>query len=204
MAFGSKHKKSTPPTEASRPQPDGLRASGPWDASEREITPDYLDFSSILVRGVPGLELQVASDGQSHVAVLVGLHESAVELRAIAASKSGNDWDLLIDDVTAEIRDRGAEPVERQGVFGTEVLTQFPAKDPEGNDVVQPACFMGVVGPRWLLRATIIGPAALDGGPESALVAVVKDVIVRRGQEARLLGEPLPLTVPEQMQALET
>lgn len=204
--FFSKKARDLPEVAPELPTPEGLRRRGPWDRNERDVTDTagFLDFGSLLVRPVSGMQIQVASQSGVNLAVLISMNGSALELRAIAASRKGNDWEELLPLVGQEIRDRGAEPVEREGVFGTEVATEFPAKDPAGNDVVQPACFIGIRGPRWLLRATLIGEAAVRADADHELVKVIRDVVVVRGSEARILGEPLPLDVPDEMQEQKT
>lgn len=200
--FGGKKKKDAPEPAPSLPTPDGVRSQGPWDLSEREPTEiaGFLDFGSLRIRPIAGMQVQVASQGSVNLAVLISMGGSALELRVVAATRTGDDWNELLPKVDQEIRERGAEPVEREGVFGAEVLTEFPAKDPAGQDVLQPACFIGVHGPRWLLRATLIGEAALAPDANQELIQVIRDAVVVRGAEARMLGEPLPIEVPAQMQ----
>ena len=87
--FGSKNKNLGQTEEPPLPSPTGIRAQGPWDRSERSVesTAAFLDFGSILVRPISGMEIQVASNDSTNLAVLVSLGNSAVELRVAAASK---------------------------------------------------------------------------------------------------------------------
>lgn len=202
MIFGSKRKQTAGTQVNSLPQPEGVRSQGPWDRSERdpERTAAYLNFGSILVRPITGMQVQVASQDGTNIAILISIDGSALELRVVAASRHGDDWTESFPLVAKEIRDRGAEPIDRTGVFGPEVFTEFSAKDPDGRDAVQPACFIGVKGPKWLLRATLIGNAALEASADHVLMGVIRDAVIIRGPEARILGEPLPLEVPGEMQ----
>lgn len=204
--FGSKKKRDVPEAAPSLPSPEGARSQGPWDSSERDPADiaGFLDFGSLRVRPISGMQIQVASQSDVNLAVLISMNGSALELRVVAATRKGQDWEDLLPLVAKEIRERGAEAVERAGVFGTEVITEFPAKDPAGNNVVQPACFIGVHGPRWLLRATLIGDAAVQADADHELIQVIRDVVVVRGSEARMLGEPLPIEVPAEMQEQQT
>lgn len=188
------------------PVPSGVRAQGPWDRSEKaaEATAGYFDFGAFMVRPIAGMQIQVASDATTNLAVLISLGDSAVELRASAATRHGDDWADVLHEIRAEVSARGGDPVERAGAFGREVLTHFPAQDHEGNDVNQPACFVGIQGPRWLLRATVVGPSAVNLEESSDLLDVIRSVVVVRGPEARMLGEALPIEVPEQMQDVES
>lgn len=183
--------------ETPKPVPTGERARGPWDATERDVEDDHLDFGALRIRLRPGMEIQVATDGETPLAILVASEGSAVELRPLAASRSGGDWASMRDAIVAEITERGSEPLEREGLFGTEIFTQFPATTEDGQDAVQPARFLGIEGPRWILRATILGPAGMEADDEGDLIDVIRDVIVVRSEEPRLLGESLPITVPE-------
>ena len=200
--FGSKNKNLGQTEEPPLPSPTGIRAQGPWDRSERSVesTAAFLDFGSILVRPISGMEIQVASNDSTNLAVLVSLGNSAVELRVAAASKHGDDWAQLVPEVVSEVSARGATPVERSGIFGPEVSTEFPGQDADGNAVIQPACFMGVQGKRWLLRATLIGPSAVAPDANTDLINVIRDLVIVRGSEARMLGEELPIQIPVEMQ----
>lgn len=204
--FGSKKRREVSEVTPALPTPDGARSQGPWDSTERDPAEiaGFLNFGSLLVRPITGMQIQVASQSEVNLAVLISMNGSALELRVMAATRNGQDWHDVIPLVGEEIRERGAEPNERAGVFGTEVFTEFPAKDPAGNDVTQPACFIGVHGPRWLLRATLIGEAAVSADTNHELISVIRDVVVVRGSEARMLGEPLPLDVPAEMQEQQT
>lgn len=183
--------------ERPKPIPTGPRSRGPWDVTERDIEDDHLDFGALRIRLQPGMEIQVATDGETPLAILVASEGSAVELRPLAASRSGGDWESMREAIIAEITERGTEPLEREGLFGPEIFTQFPATTEDGQDAVQPARFLGIEGPRWILRATILGPAGMEADDEGDLIDVIRDVIVIRSDEPRLLGESLPITVPE-------
>jgi hypothetical protein len=64
--------------------------------------------------------------------------------------------------------------------------------------VFSPVRFVGVDGPRWFLRAVISGPAAVDESAASALLDVVRETVVVRGDEAMAPRELLSLKLPEQ------
>ncbi len=56
-----------------------------------------------------------------------------------------------------------------------------------------------VEGPRWLLRGILYGQAAVLEGlepPVSDLLTAFREVVVRRGDEAKAPGDLLPLSIP--------
>jgi hypothetical protein len=60
--------------------------------------------------------------------------------------------------------------------------------------------FVGVDGPRWMIRAIYQGPAAVDpptaAGP---LAECLRNVVVDRGREAMPALEALPLRLPKEV-----
>ncbi|MBA3783745.1 MAG: DUF3710 domain-containing protein, partial [Nocardioides sp.] len=60
-----------------------------------------------------------------------------------------------------------------------------------------PSRIIGVNGSRWMLRASLLGRPAVEpemaGEWEDALALVA----VRRGAQAMPVGQPLPVTLPE-------
>ena len=63
--------------------------------------------------------------------------------------------------------------------------------------------FLGIDGPRWLLRATIYGKAGADDAAAEELIDIIKDVVVDRGQTPHPPRELLPLEIPEQVKSKE-
>ena len=59
--------------------------------------------------------------------------------------------------------------------------------------------FVGVDGPRWMVRALYQGPAAADPSREGALGEVLTGLVVVRDGEARPVREALPLRLPKEM-----
>ena len=83
-----------------------------------------------------------------------------------------------------------------EGPFGPELRIKVPVELPDGEQGFQPSRIVGIEGPRWLLRATFLGEAGLNPSDEGLLVDALRDVIVVRGAEPRLLREALLLTPP--------
>jgi hypothetical protein len=55
---------------------------------------------------------------------------------------------------------------------------------------------VGVDGPRWLLRGTVLGRAAIEPDAAAQLEDSFRRVIVVRGSEPMAPREPLGLTLP--------
>jgi hypothetical protein len=191
------------PASPSPEQPPGpvARPSGPWDASEvdlEEDDPHRVDLGGLVVKGRPGLELRLQVDEKSQevAAVLLVGREGALELRAFAAPRGGGIWDEIRRKIAAETARRGGTATEKDGEFGTELHVAMPAKTPDGQPATQPSRVLGIEGPRWLLRATLLGRPALQPDPEHELEQAMRDVVVVRGSSPMAPGEPLALVMP--------
>lgn len=181
--------------------PSGLRAEGPWDATEVELDENdktRVDLGGLVVTGRPGYELRLQVDEASKqvAAVLLIGPEGAVELRPFAAPRSGGIWDDIRKQIAAETARRGGTATEAQGRFGTELRVVMPAKTSDGKAATQPSRVLGIEGPRWLLRATLLGRPAMEPDTEHELERAVRDVVVVRGSGPMAPGEPIPLVMP--------
>jgi len=67
----------------------------------------------------------------------------------------------------------------------------------DGATGTQTSRVIGINGPRWLLRATLLGDPARDPESAEAWEAAIAQVAVRRGAHAMPVGEQLPLSLPE-------
>lgn len=191
------------PADAPAPLPtvDGPRANGPWDASERPGEGEgYLDFGALRVRGRVGLQVQIPQEtGKAPGAVVLMSQDSGLELRAFAAARSTSLWDQVRPELAAEVDRLEGTHREVEGPYGTELHVRVPAKTAEGEEAFQPSRIVGVDGPRWMLRATFLGKAALEPDDEGLLMQALRDVVVVRGEDPRPVREPLLVEVPQQV-----
>jgi len=207
--FGrKKNGADAPGRPAAAPDPvavTGPRADGPFDVTERPVgeAEEYVDLGSLLVRIRPDIEIQLPTEEDVVTAVLVTAEGSAVELRPFAGNRSGGTWDGVRAELIKQVGERKGTFTEVDGPFGPEVLAQFPATAPDGSAAIQPARFIGIEGPRWVVRATILGAAGLESTNEGVFMEVLRDLRVRRGDEPRILRESLPLTLPPDAQRIE-
>ena len=111
-------------------------------------------------------------------------HDGAVELRAFAAPRNGDLWSDVRPQIAAETSpSAAAPPTEREGRFGTELVCQLPSRRRTGSTGTQPSRIIGVNGPRWMLRATLLGRPALEPDDAAAWEESILQVVVRRGDQ---------------------
>jgi hypothetical protein len=182
-------------------------ATGPFDASEVDLDErDFIDLGSLLIAPVGPLELQLQVDeasGQVMAVMLIG-EEGALELRAFAASRGSGAWDELRPRISAEMAQMGGTSDEKQGSFGTELLCMVPMQAPDGKATTQPSRIVAHEGPAWLLRATLIGPPAVEPDLAAPWEETIRQVVVRRGREAMPPGVPLPISLPPDARRLDS
>ncbi|WP_139978409.1 DUF3710 domain-containing protein [Nocardioides litoris] len=199
MRFRRKSSAEDAPAEA-----EGTPAEpteGPYDA---DAVPDdgleRVDLGSLLIAPAEGRELRMQVDEASGAvqAVILAGAEGAIELRAFAAPRNGDLWSEVRPKIAADMSQRGGTASEREGRFGTELQCQIQVRRPEGNGV-QVSRIVGINGPRWLLRATFLGRPAieLDTDDTRQWEHLLTTVAVQRGTGPMMVGEPLPLVLPE-------
>lgn len=170
------------------------RVNGPWDESEVVWDEtERLDLGSLLVTAIPGVDVQVQVDENTGAVALVTLAtaDSGVQIQVFAAPKSGGLWDDARKQITASINGSNGLVEEAMGSFGPELRAQVP-----GEQGLQPACFVGIEGPRWFMRAVFLGNASRPGEAATVLADAVRGLVVVRGNEAMPVGNALPLTLP--------
>ncbi len=196
------------PEEDAAPAPPALRADGPWDSSEKDVSDDsaYLDFGSLLFRGrtVFFLQMPTAEDLGTIWSVVLVTEESGLELRAFADARSGGLWDAVRADLEVEAARLEGEVESVDGPFGPELRIRVPVTLPDGEQGFQPSRVLGIEGPRWMLRATFLGREALEPSDDGLLMQALRDVVVVRGDEPRAPREALTITIGEDLEVVET
>jgi hypothetical protein len=168
---------------------------GPWDAKHAPAGVQRLDLGSLQIPAVEGVEVRVQAnpDGGVEQIVLVD-GESALQLGVFAAPKTEGIWDEVRAEIAEAMAADGVSPQERTGKYGTELAARV--NTPDGPADVR---FVGVDGPRWMVRALYQGAAASDPGREGVLGEVLSGLVVIRDNEPRPVREPLPLRLPKEM-----
>ena len=177
-------------------------AEGPFDVSEVDPAileaEDRIDLGALVITGLPGMELRLQVDEQSGdvQAILLVLEDSALELRAFAAPRTSGIWSEVRRELAAEATRMGGTATESEGSFGTELVLVVPVQDPEGQIFSQTSRVIGVDGPRWLLRATVLGRAAVEPEAAPPMEEALRSVVVVRGAEPMAPRESLALRLP--------
>lgn len=172
--------------------------TGPFDVSEVDPQASYVDLGSLLVQPPDGLDLRLQVDEQSGtvITVLLVAEEGVLEMRAFASSRGGDLWTEARREIAADTARRGGTATEQEGVFGQELFCQVPVTGPDGESMTQPSRVIGQTGPRWFLRATMAGRPAFDAEYAAQFEEALRNVAVRRGNDAMAPGEALPLRMP--------
>ncbi|MEN0136985.1 MAG: DUF3710 domain-containing protein [Rhodococcus sp. (in: high G+C Gram-positive bacteria)] len=173
---------------------------GPYDADDLESGADLtvgeagtrLDLGSVLVPMPQGAQLQVemAPDGSPQAVHLVTQH-GRITVAAYAAPKSPGQWREVAGDLAESLRNDNAAVSVESGPWGREVFAVTPNADLR---------FIGVDGYRWMVRCVVAGPSG-GNTADSELVAtaraILRDTVVKRGNEPNPVRTPLPVVLPE-------
>ena len=176
-----------------------VAATGPFDIDD--VAGDgvqRVDLGSLLLTPEPEreLRLQVDERTQQVQAVMLTGPDGALELRAFSAPRHGDLWTEVRPQIAADMARRGGTATEREGVFGPELVCQLTVKTDDGRTATQPSRIIGVNGPRWMLRGTLLGRPAVDPEAAGPWEETLRRVVVRRGDHAMPVGDPLPVTLP--------
>ncbi len=188
--------------ETSEPGP----TTGPYDIDD---LPDdgvvRMDLGSLLIAPADGTEIRLQVDEATDTvqAVLLAGSDGALELRAFAAPRNGDLWSEIRPRLAADFAQRGGTADEREGRFGTEVVGRLTVRTPDGSTATQPSRIIGVNGPRWLLRATLLGRPAVEPDAAAMWEDAIARVAVRRGSHPMPAGGELALTMPREGTLIE-
>ena len=174
-------------------------AQGPFDVDD--VSDDgvqRVDLGSLILTPESGreLRLQVDERTQEVQAVILAGSDGALELRAFSAPRHGDLWSTVRPQVAAEMARRGGTATEQEGPFGPELQCQLSVQTSEGRTGSQHSRIIGINGSRWMLRATLLGRPATEPEASAAWEETLRRTIVRRGDHAMPVGDPLPLTLP--------
>jgi Protein of unknown function (DUF3710) len=175
---------------------------GPYDVTEApEDGLERFDLGALRIPAISGIEIRMQAGPEGEVQQVVLVHgDSALELGVFAAPRSEGIWDEVRAELRAALGRDGARPEEVEGEYGVELRARV--RSPDGPTQVR---FVGVDGPRWLVRAMYQGPAAADPARATILRQVLYGLVVDRGSQAMPVREALPLRLPpaaaEQMRA---
>lgn len=194
-AAGSAPSAQAEPARSQPMLPPGF--DGPYDAADAPDSVQRLDLGSLLIPAVDGVEIRVqAGEGGAIAQMELVDGVNTLQLGAFAAPRTEGIWDEVRQEIRKGLFDDGVGAEEVAGTWGTELRARL--RTPEGISDLR---FIGVDGPRWMLRGVLRGPAAIDPAQAVRLMACLSGLAVRRGEDARPVREALPLVMPPEMSA---
>ncbi|MCI5825745.1 MAG: DUF3710 domain-containing protein [Arcanobacterium sp.] len=170
-------------------------ATGPFDSEEYGELGDLVDAGSLWLPLSDKALLQFGMDNASQLvlAAFYVMETSAVQLQAYAAPRSHGIWDSVRRDLREALANSGGFSEEVESPFGPALRSQVP--NGEGGAFTT-QLFIGVDGPRWLLKATLTGDAAVDPQAAAPFYELIRGVVVHRGNAPHPPQEFLPLELP--------
>jgi len=190
-----------------------LDATPPWETRHREVAPTTgpfdvkdapedelprIDLGALQVPVGPGADVRLElNEAKQIVAVTVVTPDGTMQLGVFAAPRNEGIWDEVRAEIAASMNQQKGQPKERlDGPFGTELTGLLPTEDGQRA----PVRFIGVDGPRWFLRAMLVGPHAAEPERAAAVEELLRGVIVVRGAEPLPVREPVPLQLPKDVE----
>ncbi|RZQ63071.1 DUF3710 domain-containing protein [Amycolatopsis suaedae] len=170
---------------------ESVVTTGPFDVADAvEDGIPRIDLGSVRVPVPEGAQVQVEMDAESGGvrAVHVVTQFGQVTISAYAAPKSGGLWDEVCDELNEQLKADGARVTAGGGEWGRELSAIV------GEVALR---FVGVDGPRWMLRGVIAGPQSAAAQAPDALRELVRGTIVNRGDAPMPVRTPLPITLPD-------
>lgn len=187
--------------DTAKSAPADRETAGPFDFAEVPAMRPYVDLGGIKIAPREGLQMRLEVDERAQRVVAVSLEyaESLLQVQAFSAPKSSGMWNQIRRDLTTQLESQGAEVSEEAGVLGQEILTATPVPTEQGGGT-RAARFIGVDGPRWILRGILMGRAAVDAAAREQLIDLFREIVVVRGDLPMPPGDLLPLKVPAGVQ----
>lgn len=168
---------------------DLFDGAGPWDVDDApEDGINRLDLGSVRLPVPNGAQLQVEMEQAGGVkAVHVITPVGQLTVTAYAAPKSGGLWREISTELADQLNNDGATVRTTTGEWGLELLAAV------GEIQLR---FVGVDGPRWMLRGVVAGPPDRLENSTAALYELVRGTVVVRGTQPMPVRTPLPIELP--------
>lgn len=188
---------ATPPWEQ-RVREELEPTTGPYD--ERDAPEDDLprvDLGALRVPVAPGVDVRLeVNEAQQVVAVTLAGPDGHMQLGVFAAPRTEGIWADVRAEIAESMRAQKGQAVEREdGPWGAELSGTLPG---EGGGRV-PVRFIGVEGPRWFLRAMLVGAVAAEPAKAQRFEEALRNVVVVRGTDPLPVREPVPLRLPKEV-----
>lgn len=205
---GRRRERRTPQSklDATPPWPSRERTvpkttTGPYDIRDR---PDdgvaRVDLGALLIPTTGEFELRLdLAENQQVMSVTLANSSGHMQLGVFAAPRSQGIWDELRDEIAESVRSQGGSvKVQPGGSFGTELVGTLKV---DGR--ATPVRFIGIDGPRWFLRAMLVGSVANDATKARPLEVALRNIVVVRGSDPLPVREQVPLHLPADALSLE-
>jgi hypothetical protein len=171
--------------------PASFSPDGPWDVEDAPPA-ERVDLGSLLLPAVDGVEIRLRASENGVIQQIELAHGvNLLQLGVFAAPRSEGIWDEVRAEIRKSLFDDGVLAEETPGEWGTELRARL--RGPKGVDDLR---FIGIDGPRWMIRAVFQGPCAVDLSLAGPLWQCLTGVVVCRDEQARPAREPLPLRLP--------
>ncbi len=186
---------ATPPWETrhrAEPEP----TAGPFDV--RDAPDDGLsrvDLGALRIPVWPGADLRLdMNEAQQVVSATLNSPHGQMQLGVFAAPRNEGIWEAVRAEIRESLAAQGGSAKDRPGgPFGIELVGKLAV---EGG--LMPVRFVGVDGPRWFLRAMLVGPVAVESALAAPFEQVLRQVVIVRGNEPLPVREPVPLQLPKE------
>jgi hypothetical protein len=181
-------------TETPRRQPATAASAGPYDITDAPADQVRVDLGSLQIPSIEGVEVRVqATEGVIQQVVLVH-GASALQLGVFAAPRSEGIWAEVREEIRKSLFEDGVAAQESIGEYGPELRARV-----RSADGLMDLRFIGIDGPRWMLRAVYQGAAAADPSAAGPLGVCLRGLVVDRGRDAMPVREALPLRLPREI-----
>ncbi len=180
------------------------RADGPFDSEEVELGAEVarIDLEALIITPWDGLNLQLQVDEQTkRVLAVTGVWgDSGLEVVLYAAPANGSLATELLAEAQSEAVEVGGTAETAIGPFGPELRRVLPQSGPNGEQMYHVSRVWFAQGPRWLLRGTLLGEAALaaaEGAAAAPFLEFFRNLVVHRGTQPMVPGERMTMRLPE-------
>jgi hypothetical protein len=189
---------ATPPWET-RIRDEPSPTEGPYD--ERDAPDDdvaRVDLGALRVPVGPGIDLRLEmNEAEQIIAVTLATSNGHMQLGVFAAPRNEGIWDEVRAEIASSMNSQhGAAKEISDARFGTELTGKLPGEGGGGQVAVR---FIGIDGPRWFLRAMLVGAIATDKAKAAPFEQSLRQVVVVRGVEPLPAREPVALRLPKEL-----
>ena len=172
---------------------------GPFDVTEAKSLETLIDFGAVKLPNVNrnlSIKVELEEDTRRLVALTLQTEGSMLQVSLFSAPKNNEVWQEVLEVLTSSLESQNAQVESVVGSFGRELLVAMQVPTEDGGSALQQIRFIGVDGPRWLLRGSITGDALNNLSEQAEIERIFRSIVVDRGSEAMPPRELVPLTMP--------